>query len=163
MNKPKTLSEVTNCEYYERLSGKPADALVYARRWFKDQFCIDQVTFNFIFEESDCRVYEAYADAGSVDYLYIILKTDISLTPDAFFAGVLFCRKSDPNEAYQYVSVNDKTENSGYIRKITASGERSFHANFERISDGVIICWLSVMGELVIIKSKLDSFELFKK
>lgn len=44
-----------------------------ASRFFKEVFTDDRaVTTRLLFEEDGKKVYEAYTDSGSVDYLYIV-------------------------------------------------------------------------------------------
>jgi hypothetical protein len=47
-----------------------------AEYFFRDLFSDDirPVKVNFLFEEDGAKVYEAYKDSGSVDYLYLIIK-----------------------------------------------------------------------------------------
>lgn len=47
-----------------------------AEYFFRDLFSDDirPVKVNFLFAEEDAKVYEAYKDSGSVDYLYLIKK-----------------------------------------------------------------------------------------
>lgn len=49
------------------------ETITEARRFFKEVFSDErQVTTRFLFEEDGKKVYEAYTDSGSVDYLYLV-------------------------------------------------------------------------------------------
>lgn len=49
------------------------EPITEARRFFKEVFEDERnVTTRLIFEEDGKKVYEAYTDSGSVDYLYIV-------------------------------------------------------------------------------------------
>lgn len=54
---------------------KPQETVDQAAEYFfRDLFSDDirPVKVNFLFEEDGAKVYEAYKDSGSVDYLYLI-------------------------------------------------------------------------------------------
>lgn len=69
---PKCLSDLRYQDNVLTLkTGKMVDA--EANRWFHELFDNqDHVTVRHLFTEDDQKVYEAYQDSGSVDYLYIV-------------------------------------------------------------------------------------------
>jgi hypothetical protein len=49
------------------------ETITVARRFFKEVFSDERdVTTRLLFEEDGKKVYEAYTDSGSVDYLYLV-------------------------------------------------------------------------------------------
>jgi hypothetical protein len=69
---PKNLASL---KYQENVLEVKADETVEqaAEYFFRNLFSDTQaVKVNFLFEEDGAKVYEAYKDSGSVDYLYLI-------------------------------------------------------------------------------------------
>lgn len=71
MNTPKTLADLRLEDNVITLNGKTPET--EANRFFHELFDpIAKVTVRLLFTEDDKKVYEAYQDSGSVDYLYLI-------------------------------------------------------------------------------------------
>ena len=69
---PKTLSDL---RYQDNVVHVGANEIVdvKANRWFHELFDnSDYVHLNLLFREEGQQVWQAYQDAGSVDYLYLI-------------------------------------------------------------------------------------------
>lgn len=69
---PRTLEDI---RYQDNVLYLSSDQTVSteAHKWFKETFDTeDEPTVNFLFMEDGKRVWEAYTDSGSVDYLYIV-------------------------------------------------------------------------------------------
>lgn len=74
MPTPKTLSDLKFQDFvFETKQGEAPKTI--ARKAFRDLYdSHKEPTLRLIFKEDDKRVYEAYTDSGSVDYVYIIAK-----------------------------------------------------------------------------------------
>jgi hypothetical protein len=75
MNTTSTPKQLTDLKSQDNvLHLKPGQMLdAEANRFFKEVFSDERpVTTKLIFEEDGKKVYEAYTDSGSVDYLYIV-------------------------------------------------------------------------------------------
>ena len=70
---PKSLTDL--CSQDNVIIAKQGEAPeTIANRFFNELFHpTSPVSINFLFEEDNKRVYEAYQDSGSIDYLYIIV------------------------------------------------------------------------------------------
>lgn len=72
MSNPRTISDLRYQDNVERIN-KGTSPEAVAEQWFKSVFdSNDPVYVRFLFEEDGEKVFEAYTDPGSVDYLYII-------------------------------------------------------------------------------------------
>lgn len=71
---PKTLADLKSQDWV--INVKPTDTPQAAAEEVLNQLIPDDrpVKVNFLFEEDDAKVYEAYKDSGSNDYLYMIKK-----------------------------------------------------------------------------------------
>ena len=71
MTTPKNL---TDLRYEENVIHLRQGDIVEAKAnsFFHELFAKKEVTVRFLFAEDDKKVFEAYQDSGSVDYLYII-------------------------------------------------------------------------------------------
>lgn len=70
---PKTLADLKHQEHVKEVTPQETVEQV-AEYFFRDLFSDDirPVKVTFLFEEEGAKVYEAYKDSGSIDYLYII-------------------------------------------------------------------------------------------
>lgn len=72
---PKSLADLKHQEHVKEVTPQQTVDEV-AEYFFRNLFSDDirPVKVNFLFEEDETKVYEAYKDSGSDDYLYIIKK-----------------------------------------------------------------------------------------
>lgn len=71
MSTPKTLMDLRYQDNVINITDGSAIE-THARRWFNEVFgSTEEPKINYLFTEGDVKVYECYADSGSVDYLYI--------------------------------------------------------------------------------------------
>jgi hypothetical protein len=72
MSNPRSISDLRYQDNVERIN-KGTSPEAVAEQWFREVFdSNDTVYVRFLFEEGGAKVFEAYTDPGSVDYLYII-------------------------------------------------------------------------------------------
>lgn len=74
MNTPKTLTDLRFQDNVLNINATQT-ANTEAHRWFHEVFGYNgnaTITVRKLFTEDQHTVYEAYADSGSVDYLYIV-------------------------------------------------------------------------------------------